>query len=61
VRLRDVARCEIGTENYDMLSRYQGKPASGLAIRLAAGANALSTADRIKARMAELSRFFRPA
>jgi multidrug efflux pump len=49
VRLGDVARCEIGTENYDLLSRYQGKPASGLAIRLAAGANALDTADRVMA------------
>ena len=60
VRLREVARCEVGTENYDMLSRYQGKPATGLAVRLAAGANALSTADRIKAKMEELSRFFPP-
>src|SRR5512139_3657517 len=60
VRLRDVARCEVGTENYDMLSRYRGKPASGLAIRLAAGANALDTADRVKAQMEDLSRFFPP-
>ncbi|MBE0618188.1 MAG: efflux RND transporter permease subunit, partial [Proteobacteria bacterium] len=58
VRLRDVAECKIGTENYDVLARYNGKPVAGLAIRLAAGANALATADRVKARMAELSRFF---
>jgi multidrug efflux pump len=61
VRLRDVARCEVGTENYDIESRYQGRPASGIAIRLAAGANALDTADRVKAKMEELSRFFPPA
>ncbi|HEY6000906.1 MAG TPA: efflux RND transporter permease subunit [bacterium] len=60
VRLRDVARSEVGTENYDIESRYRGKPASGIAIRLAAGANALATAERIKAKMEELSRFFPP-
>ncbi|MHB8766192.1 MAG: efflux RND transporter permease subunit, partial [Deferrisomatales bacterium] len=60
VRLRDVAECRIGTENYDVLARYNGKPVAGLAIRLAAGANALATADRVKAKMAELSRFFPP-
>ncbi|MHB8836510.1 MAG: efflux RND transporter permease subunit [Candidatus Methylomirabilia bacterium] len=60
VRLGDVARCAIGTENYDMLARYKGKPAAGVALRLATGANALDTAARIKAKMAELSQFFPP-
>ena len=60
VRLRDVARSEVGTENYDMQARYKGKPAAGLAIKLASGANALDTAERVKAKMAELSRFFPP-
>ncbi|CAH2031893.1 efflux RND transporter permease subunit [Trichlorobacter ammonificans] len=58
VRLKDVADCKIGTENYDIEARYKGKPLGGMAIRLAAGANALETADRIKAKMDELSRYF---
>ncbi len=58
VRLKDVAESKIGTENYDVLARYKGKPLGGMAIRLAAGANALETGNRIKAKMAELSRFF---
>jgi multidrug efflux pump len=60
VRLGDVAECRIGTENYDIQARYKGKPAAGLGLRLAAGANALDTAERVKAQMAELSRFFPP-
>ena len=58
VRLKDVAECKIGTENYDILARYKGKPVGGMAIRLAAGANALDTANRVKAKMEELSGFF---
>lgn len=58
VRLKDVAECKIGTENYDMQSFYKGKPVGGMAIRLAAGANALDTGDRVKAKMAELARYF---
>jgi multidrug efflux pump len=58
VRLKDVAECKIGTENYDIEARYMGKPLGGMAIRLAAGANALDTANRVKAKMAELSKFF---
>ncbi|RJX20633.1 MAG: efflux RND transporter permease subunit [Desulfobulbus sp.] len=58
VRLKDVADCKIGTENYDVEGRYKGKPAAGMAIRLAAGANALDTAERVKAKMAELAKYF---
>ena len=58
VRIRDVGRTELGTEAYDIQAFYNGKPAAGLAIRQAAGANALDTADAVKAKMAELSRFF---
>ena len=58
VRLRDVARVELGGENYSTLSFYNGKPSSGLAVRLASGANALDTADAVKAKTAELERFF---
>src|SRR5882672_2399411 len=58
VRLRDVARIELGGENYGTVSFYNGKPASGLAVRLAPGANALDTGDAVKAKVNELSRFF---
>jgi multidrug efflux pump len=58
VKLSDVAECKIGTENYDIEGRYKGKPIGGMALRLAAGANALDTADRVKAKMEELSKYF---
>ncbi|WP_128293862.1 efflux RND transporter permease subunit [Afifella aestuarii] len=48
VRLNDVARVEIGSESYDTSSRYNGKPAAGLAIYLATGANAISTAAEVR-------------
>ncbi|OKY74647.1 MAG: multidrug efflux RND transporter permease [Desulfobulbaceae bacterium DB1] len=60
VRLKDVAQSRIGTENYDIQSRYKGKPIGGMAIRLAAGANALDTGERVKTKMAELEKFFPP-
>jgi multidrug efflux pump len=58
VRLKDIAECRIGTENYDTQSFYNGKPVGAMAIRLASGANALETATRIKDKMEELSRYF---
>jgi HAE1 family hydrophobic/amphiphilic exporter-1 len=58
VRVRDVARTELGTEFYDMKALHNGKPASALAIRQEAGANALDTAAGVKAKMQELSRYF---
>jgi len=60
VKLRDVAECKIGTENYDIQSFYKGNPVGAMAIRLASGANALDTANRIKAKMQELSVYFPP-
>ena len=57
VRLKDVAVSKIGTENYEVQSFYNGKPLGGMAIRLAAGANALETGNRVKAKMAELEKF----
>jgi multidrug efflux pump len=60
VHLRDVAECKIGTENYDIQSWQNGKPVGAMAIRLAAGANAIDTAQRIKDKMQELSRYFPP-
>jgi multidrug efflux pump len=58
VKLKDVAECKIGTENYDVLSFYKGKPVGAMAVRLASGANALETSTRIKAKMDELSKYF---
>jgi multidrug efflux pump len=54
VRVRDVARIELGAESYDTIVRYKRKPASGMAVSLATGANALETIDRVKARVNEL-------
>jgi multidrug efflux pump len=60
VKLRDVAESKIGTENYEVQSYYNGKPLGGMAVRLAAGANALETGNRVKAKMAELEKYFPP-
>ena len=58
VFLRDVARVELAAQNYDVVGRYNGQPAAGLAISLASGANALDTADAVRARLEELKPFF---
>ncbi|HPE45878.1 MAG TPA: efflux RND transporter permease subunit, partial [Deltaproteobacteria bacterium] len=58
VRIGDVARTELGAEIYDVKGLHNGKEAVGIAIRQAAGANALDTADAVKAKMAEMSRYF---
>jgi multidrug efflux pump len=60
VRLGDVARVEIGAENYGFGSKYNGKPAAGMGIKLAPGANALATVEAVKARVAEISKGFPP-
>ena len=60
VRVKDVGRAELGTESYDVDVYYNGKPSSALAIRQSAGANALATADAVRAKMVELSNFFPP-
>ena len=58
VRIRDVARTELGTERYNVLANYDGLPAGALAIRQAPGANALETADAVRAKLDEMSRYF---
>ncbi len=58
IRIRDIGRTELGTEQYGVSPRYNGKPAGGLAIRQSAGANALETADNIRAKLDEMSRYF---
>ncbi len=60
VRIRDVGRTELGTEQYDIEAQYNGMPSSALAIRQAAGANALDTADAVKVKLEEMSPFFPP-
>ena len=57
IRVKDVARVELGSESYGFISRYNGKPASAMAISLATGANALDTAQRIKDKVKDLSVF----
>ncbi|AXR08174.1 efflux RND transporter permease subunit [Salinimonas sediminis] len=54
VRLKDVARVELGSENYSYITRYKGQPASGMAVSLSSGANALSTIEAVKARVEDL-------
>ena len=56
--LRDVSRLELGAKNQNVLSRLDGRPSAGIAVFLLPGANALNTADRVKARMRELGKRF---
>ncbi|AJR00082.1 MULTISPECIES: multidrug efflux RND transporter permease AcrD [Hafnia] len=58
VTLGDVATVELGAENYDYLSRYNGMPASGMSIKLASGANELATDKLVKAKLTELEQYF---
>ncbi|MCL2899411.1 efflux RND transporter permease subunit [Brenneria tiliae] len=53
VRLGDVARVELGDEDYSAVTRLNGHPAAGIAVMLAPGANALATAERVKAKVGE--------
>jgi multidrug efflux pump len=56
VRLKDVARIELGGENYNFDTKYNGAPAAGFGIQLATGANALQTEKLVRAKLAELSK-----
>ena len=58
VRVKDVGRTELGTERYDIVGSYNGMPAAGLAIRQEPGANALDTANAVRAKMEEMSLYF---
>ena len=60
LRLGDVARVELGSESYSVISRYNGQPASGVAVSLATNANALSTADGMAALMEQMKPSFPP-
>jgi len=58
VRLRDVARIELGAQNYATSARLNGKPSTGIGVQLAPSGNALETAAAVRTRMGELSKFF---
>lgn len=60
IRIRDIGRTELGGEVANVRVRYNGKVAGGLAIRKASDANALDTADAVKAKLSEMSRLFPP-
>jgi len=58
LKLGDVARVELGAETYDFVTRFNGKPASGLAVTLATGANALDTSEGVRKTLDELAANF---
>ncbi len=60
VFLRDVARIELGSENYNNLARFNRMPSSGMALKPAVGANALETVELVKKKVEELAKFFPP-
>ncbi|MDN3219539.1 efflux RND transporter permease subunit [Pseudomonas nunensis] len=58
VRIKDVARVEIGSQEYQFGTRLNGKPSTAVGVQLSPGANALSTATAVRAKMDELARYF---
>ncbi len=60
VRLGDVGRVELGSDNYNVIIHVNGHNGAGISIQLAPGADALTTAEMVKARVAELSKNFPP-
>ena len=58
IRLKDVARVEIGGESYDSIASYNGQPTGAMAITLATGANALDTAKAVRNKLSELHPYF---
>ncbi|MBF0160178.1 MAG: efflux RND transporter permease subunit [Magnetococcales bacterium] len=58
LRVKDVARVELGAQDYSVAARIDGQPTAAIAVRLAPGANALETVKAIKGKMTELARFF---
>jgi multidrug efflux pump len=58
VRVKDVARVELGSENYNVVARLNGLPAAGIGVSLAPGADALKTAELVKAKIDELAKAF---
>jgi multidrug efflux pump len=60
VRLRDVARIELGAQNYATSARLNGRPSTGIGVQLSPTGNALDTAKAVRDRMDELQRYFPP-
>ena len=60
VRLRDVARIELGAQTYATSARLNGKPSTGIGVQLSPTGNALATARAVRTRMEELKRYFPP-
>ena len=60
VRLSDVARIEVGAENYNFSTRLNGQPSAAIGVQLSPTGNALATSNAVRAQMEELSRFFPP-
>ena len=58
VRIRDVARIELGAQSYAISARLNGRPSTGIGVQLSPTGNALATADAVRKRMQELSAFF---
>ncbi len=58
VRLKDVARIELGAQSYSPSARLNGKPSTGVGVQLSPTGNALATAKAIRAKMSELERYF---
>ncbi|MBA3024134.1 MAG: efflux RND transporter permease subunit [Gammaproteobacteria bacterium] len=58
LRVKDIARVELGAQDYSTAARIDGQPTAAIAIRLTPDANALDTVKAVKARMAELAKFF---
>jgi multidrug efflux pump len=58
IRLKDVARVEVGGERYDSVTTFNGQPAAGMAIMLATGANALDTAEAVRDKLTDLQTYF---
>lgn len=58
VRIKDVAEVQLGAENYSTIARFNGKPAAGIGIKLATGANALDTSNNVREALEEMKPFF---
>ena len=58
VRLKDVARIELGAQTYATSARLNGKPATGIGVQLTPSGNALASAKAVKAKMEDLQRYF---
>jgi len=60
IRIKNIGRTELGAERYDVTAEYNGKASAAMGIRQAAGANALDTANAVKKKLEEMSRYFPP-